>query len=83
MPALTRNEMNRSDDIIREVGVRPMRRRMLDKPHVTQGAVPGCEGKVAFASRPEAEARKPRHCIVYRCAHCGKWHAGNPTKGRG
>lgn len=47
-----------------------------------QSRMASCEGKQAFVSvhraREVARRKKGERRIVYRCAHCGKYHIGHP-----
>lgn len=78
-PAVTRTELNNSDDIIREVGVaRPPRK--LDRPHALGSAIAGCVGKTPFDTRVAAEQAARRGVTVYRCKTCRRWHVGGVDK---
>ncbi|OYU91840.1 MAG: hypothetical protein CFE29_03035 [Bradyrhizobiaceae bacterium PARB1] len=76
-PTVTRSELNNANDIIRETGVRPMRRAPLEKPYLTAELTSGCTGKTAFVSRRAAELKMHRGCVAYRCKYCRQWHIGN------
>ncbi|MDB5550656.1 MAG: hypothetical protein JWL86_640, partial [Rhizobium sp.] len=70
-PAVTRTEMNNSDDIIREVGVaRPARK--LNSPRHLGSVVAGCSGKTPYPSKAAAEKSTRRGLVSYRCRHCHK-----------
>ncbi|WP_315833939.1 hypothetical protein [Bradyrhizobium prioriisuperbiae] len=79
-PALTRNEMNNADDIIREVGVVPIRRRTNINPKSFGSQSSSCEGKTPFATKVAAGKSARRGTVAYRCKYCRFWHVGGASK---